>query len=65
LADGRPEALVSQPYAPAFKDSKQHGITDTLARALGVQVFELDPLLGWYSDDNIEGPTALVLWTRR
>ena len=65
LLDGRPEALVSQPYAPAFEYSKRKGVTDRLARALGVQAFELDPLLGWYSDDNIEGPTALVLWTWR
>ncbi len=65
LLDGQPEALISQPYAPAFEYSKREGITDRLARALGVEAFELDPLLGWYSDDNIEGPTALVLWTRR
>jgi hypothetical protein len=48
-----------------FECSKREGVTDTLARELDVQVFELNPALAWRSLDPTEFPTALVLWLQR
>ena len=43
LLDGRPEALVSQPYAPAFEYSKRERPSPTGWRALGVQAVRTRP----------------------
>jgi hypothetical protein len=60
----RPVAIVGQPYAAAFECGKQEGVVAEVERERGIRIIELDPLLGWYSDDPEALPTALVAWLR-
>jgi hypothetical protein len=61
----RPVAIVGQPYAPAFEYWKRKGVVAQVERERSIRIVELDPLLGWYSPDPEDLPTALVVWTRR
>jgi hypothetical protein len=61
----RAVAIVGQPYAPAFECGKAEGSVAEVERKRGIRILELDPMLGWYSDDPEDLPTALVVWTRR
>jgi hypothetical protein len=58
----RPVAIVGQPYAPAFEYGKREGAVAEVERERGIRIVELDPALGWYSDDPESLPTALVVW---
>lgn len=60
----RPVAIVGQPYAPAFECGKREGVVAEVERERGIRIVELDPMLGWYSDDPDGLPTALVAWLR-
>ena len=60
----RPVAIVGQPYAPAFECGKREGVVAQVERERGIRIVELDPVLGWYSDDPEAMPTALVIWRR-
>jgi hypothetical protein len=50
-------AIVGQPYAAAFEYGKEEGAVAQVERERGIRIVELDPLLGWCSDD----PEALVV----
>ena len=63
--NGRPVAIVSQPYRPAFEDAKREGLVAEVERVRGIRVVELDPVLGWYRLDPVNLPTSLVVWMRR
>ena len=63
--DGRPVAIVSQPYRPAFEDAKREGLVAEVERVREIRIVELDPALGWYSPDPVNLPTSLVVWMRR
>jgi hypothetical protein len=62
--NGRPVAIVSQPYRPAFEDAKQEGLVAEVERVRGIRVVELDPVLGWHSLDPLDLPISLVVWMR-
>jgi hypothetical protein len=61
---GRPMAIVAQPYRAAFEYGKREGAVAEVERERGIRILELNPLLGWYSNDPVDLPTALVVWTR-
>jgi hypothetical protein len=63
--NGRPVAIVSQPYRPAFEQAKREGLVAEVERVRGIRVVELDPVLGWYSPDPVNLPTSLAVWMRR
>ena len=63
--NGRPVAIVAQPYRPAFEDAKREGLVAEVERVRGIRIVELDPALGWYSPDPVNLPTSLVVWMRR
>ena len=58
-------AIVGQPYAAAFEYGKEEGAVAQVERERSIRIVEFDPVLGWYSADSEELPTALVVWTRR
>jgi hypothetical protein len=60
--DGRPAAIVSQPYRPAFEYAKREGLVAEVERVRGIRVVELNPVLGWYSLDPVDLPTSLAVW---
>jgi hypothetical protein len=44
---------------------KREGVVAEVERERGIRILELDPVFGWYSNDPVDLPTALVVWTWR
>jgi hypothetical protein len=53
-----------KPYAPAFECGKREGSVAEVERERGIRIIEFDPVLGLYSADPEQLPTALVVWLR-
>ena len=50
---------------PPFEREKREGSVADVERERSIRIVEFDPVLGRYSADPEELPTALVVWTRR
>jgi hypothetical protein len=63
----RPVAIVGQPYAPAFECGKREGAVAEVERQRGIRIVELNPVLGWHSNDPADRCLDATLdeWRRR
>jgi hypothetical protein len=61
----RPVAIVGRPYAPPSSAGSGTALSPRSSASVESVSSELDPVLGWYSNDPVDLPTARVVWMLR